>query len=164
MEVKTECECLRCGEDIAEAFRSDRSDRDVFVLTPVCAEWDANAAHIFPEPMVTRSHQMILCDDCMSKEYIYAKRSATAWPRTCDMCTEHFENSGSAFVRVTLTALRTTDPANHALIVEEAVPPHATTPDIYICVDCVEDHLGHTDTCFLLDIEPLDDDEEEAGA
>lgn len=159
MQHKAETECIRCGEDIGETYRVDRTERDVFVINALTAEWDKK--HVFPESIVTRSHQLILCDDCFGKEYTRAKRACTAWPRRCNICATELAEY-PIFFRATLTELVGHDSEGlGAIILDERVPPHALTPDVYVCSECMDDHVGPSNAAFIADCEWEEDDDDE---
>jgi len=160
MQHKAESECIRCGEDLAETYRVERVERDVFVINAVSAEWQ-RGPRVFPESIVTRSHQLVLCDDCFGKEYTRAKRACTAWPRRCNICATDLDDDNTYFFRITLTELMPVGGEGDEIILEERVPPHALTPDVFICATCTEEHVGFANACFIADIDVDDDDDDD---
>lgn len=157
MLVRTESECLRCGEEYFRNF----GGRDVFIIRAASV---TNYEEPFPvfEPCAHRSHEQILCDECMATQYVANKRGAEVWPHDCSECGLNYRAEEERFIFfVTLGVVQRCDAPGEMFVVETA-PVSCTSPDVHVCTECISDHLGASDTYFLLDmVNPFDDDEEE---
>lgn len=147
MRVKCEDACLRCGGSISEP-QNPTERRDAFIVTG-CHSDDWRNADI--QQTSTRAAQLSICDECFSREFMQLKRGSTVWPTKCCDCGEPLDDTGIG-VRISLGIVADV-PVRETVMVDEVVPPHCVSPDVFICMECAVEFFGARDAYFIVDME-----------